>query len=114
MELSVILVNDRVIRNLNRVYRGLDKVTDVLSFPQNSPFCFSKKTALPVHLGDLAISLPRAKKQAVEYGVNFYDELTRLLVHGLLHLLGHDHECGGYKAVKMRKLEREILEGLCR
>lgn len=113
MELSVALLNNRAIRNLNRDYRGLDKVTDVLSFPQNEPFCLSKNSRLPVHLGDIAISVPQAKKQAAEYGVGFYEELSRLLVHGFLHLLGHDHEEGGYKAFKMRKLEKKIMEEVC-
>ncbi|MBF0328551.1 MAG: rRNA maturation RNase YbeY [Nitrospirae bacterium] len=114
LELSVMLVNNRIIKSLNRDYRGIDKVTDVLSFPQNDPFYFSKNSGLPIHLGDIVISIPKAKAQALENCVSFYEELSRLLVHGLLHLLGYDHEDGRHKALKMRRREKELMEILCR
>ncbi|MCL4456248.1 MAG: rRNA maturation RNase YbeY [Nitrospirae bacterium] len=123
-EVSVLLINDRSMRVLNRQYRGKDKTTDVLSFPQYRAearkrgsaaakgFQTSKlpdfQTSAQV-LGDIVINLHRAERQAKEYGVTFYREVERLLIHGLLHLLGYDHEKSGYEARKMRKLEEELL-----
>jgi probable rRNA maturation factor len=88
--LSVCLVEDNEIRGLNRDHRGLDEVTDVLSFPVDG------LDPLPLdmerELGDVVISLPQARRQAVDEGVTELDELTSLLVHGVLHLVGFDHE----------------------
>jgi probable rRNA maturation factor len=126
-EVSVLFVNDRKMRELNLQYRGKDKTTDVLSFPQYSAEvrkCGSDGTKgfqtskLPdfrtsaLVLGDIVISLPRAKRQALEHGVTFYEEVTRLLIHGLLHLLGYDHERNKYQARKMREMEKELLSAL--
>jgi probable rRNA maturation factor len=112
MELGVLLVGDRRMMSLNRSYRGKNITTDVLSFPQiGEGKCCS--TYAPCPLGDIVICLPQARRQAAEYGFTFYEELTRLVIHGLLHLLGHDHEKSAYKAKKMRKLEKEIFEQLC-
>jgi probable rRNA maturation factor len=92
-------------KQLNADYRGINKVTDVLSF----------ETALPVQhdggaiLGDVVINIPRAESQAKEYGTTFYEELFRLLIHGTLHLLGYDHEESYYRARKMRNKEEELL-----
>ncbi len=80
----------------------MDKTTDVLSFPQDDR----------VLLGDIVINLQAAKRQAVEYGHSLSRELNRLIIHGLLHLLGYDHEQGGYADRKMRKKEEELLEYL--
>ncbi len=115
LEVSVLLVNDAGMRRLNRLYRGIDRTTDVLSFPLMTSFT-SHTTSFtsPLLLGDIVISLPQAKRQAKEYETTFYRELARLLVHGLLHLLGYDHEKKGYEAVKMRRLEAELAEVICR
>lgn len=107
VEVSVLLVNDAAMRRLNHRYRGIDRTTDVLSFPQG-PF-----PAAPLFLGDIVISLPQARRQAYEYQTPFKRELARLLVHGLLHLLGYDHEKNSYQAAKMRRLEEELDEVLC-
>ncbi len=80
----------------------MDKTTDVLSFPQDDRLL----------LGDIVINLQAAKRQAVEYGHSLSRELNRLLIHGLLHLLGYDHEKGRYADRKMRKKEEELLEYL--
>lgn len=108
-EISILLVGDRRMRKLNLYYRGKDKTTDVLSFPQidisNLP---SDSSSLL--LGDIVINLHQAKRQAVERGLNLYDEIYQLLIHGLLHLLGYDHEINRYHAKKMRRLERELFE----
>jgi len=99
-ELSLLLVTDRAVRVLNRDYRGKDKATDVLSFPQDAPGGL---------LGDVVISLDTAKRQAAERGLALSDELVRLLVHGVCHLRGFDHETGDADARRMAKEERRLL-----
>ncbi len=95
-------------RALNSRYRGIEKTTDVLSFPMSE----KGSTAESGPLGDIVICVPRTQSQAREYGVSFRAELLRLLVHGLLHLLGYDHETGAYQKTKMEKKERELLNAL--
>jgi probable rRNA maturation factor len=84
-EVDVLLAGDRTLRRLNRAYRGKDKATDVLSFP-------AAEELAGEHGGDLAISLDTAKRQAEEHGHTLRDEVRVLLLHGLLHLSGMDHE----------------------
>jgi probable rRNA maturation factor len=91
VQLSVLLTGDAHMRRLNHRWRGLDRPTDVLSFAA------AEGTELPVHegarhLGDLAVSVMTARRQARTAGRNLEEELRTLLVHGLLHLLGHDHQ----------------------
>ncbi len=86
-ELSVLLTNDRVLRELNRSHRGIDKPTDVLAFPM---WDGGAPPVIPV-LGDIAISLETARAQAVRGRRRIIDEVSFLLAHGLLHLLGLDH-----------------------
>ena len=88
-ELSVLLVSDRGMRKLNREYRGKDQATDVLSFPQAEPKAAARARG---PIGDVVISLQTALRQAAEGGWSLKAELRRLLAHGLLHCLGHDHE----------------------
>ena len=103
-ELSVLVTGDDEIRELNRQYRGLDRPTDVLAFPQlDSDNNFGN--AGHDLLGDVVISRQRAEVQAREQGVQFDIEMRRLLVHGILHLLGYDHEGSDEDAVAMRELE---------
>lgn len=92
-QLSVLLCGDRRMRGLNRVYRGLDRTTDVLSFP-SGPAPSRPPRRLPPggFLGDLAISVPCAARQARQGGHGRSREVQILLAHGLLHLLGFDHE----------------------
>jgi len=116
VELSVVFVNDRRMKELNRTYRSIDKTTDVLSFPLYGSMK-ELRQALKTHpdtvlLGDIVINLHKTVEQAVEHGNTFYEELTFLLVHGLLHLTGYDHETGAYQARKMRKKESELLDAL--
>jgi probable rRNA maturation factor len=82
---EVLLADDRTLRRLNRDFRGKDKATDVLSFPAAEEFAGE-------HAGDLAISLDTAARQAREHGHSLRDEVRVLLLHGLLHLSGMDHE----------------------
>lgn len=108
-EISLLLVNDKKMMELNRQYRGIDKTTDVLSFPQITKFKnFKHLTAL----GDIVINIHLAKRHAKEHGMTFYEELNWLLIHGILHLFGYDHEKNKYQAKKMRMLEIKLLEAI--
>lgn len=110
-ELSVLFAGQRRMRKLNLLWRGVDSTTDVLSFPMYaSPREFPKEGEFL--LGDIAIDPLRAKEQADRRGHSLKGELRLLLVHGILHLMGHDHENGGPGARKMRRKEREVLEAL--
>jgi probable rRNA maturation factor len=100
-ELSLALVTDREIRDLNRQYRGKDKPTDVLSFPLADALC-------PHLLGDVIISIETATRQAQRRGHALLEELQTLLIHGILHLLGYDHEISRREALRMRRKEQEL------
>jgi probable rRNA maturation factor len=138
-------VNDRRIKMLNRQYLGVDKTTDVLSFPQQElktpPFALRTQNLNPplppfskgrdrlatrgrggiirfelrtphFVLGDIVINVQRAREQAVEQGITLHEELKRLIIHGLLHLIGYDHEKSRYQKKKMELKEKELLEAL--
>jgi len=107
-ELSVVLVSDRVIRRLNREWRGKDRATDVLSFPQHE----GAGPAPAALLGDVVISLATAKRQARERDETLAVECERLLIHGLLHLLGYDHERSAAEARRMQRRERALVQAL--
>jgi probable rRNA maturation factor len=94
-------------RALNNSWRGKDKSTDVLSFSQVEGMAVPPGG--PHLLGDVVISMPTAARQAVARGHTLEEEMARLLVHGILHLLGHDHVHGGWQAKKMRAEERRLL-----
>jgi probable rRNA maturation factor len=87
-ELSILLTDDDQIQRLNRLYRNIDRPTDVLSFSQRQGDLPDHPSAL---LGDVVISTPTAERQAIERGHSVAAEVTRLLAHGLLHLMGWDH-----------------------
>jgi len=93
-ELSIVFVDDKFIRDLNRRYRGIDAATDVLSFTQSGDENAGDKEvgAKEYLLGDVVVSLERANRQAGEYGHSFYREAAYLVVHGTLHLLGYHHD----------------------
>ncbi len=98
-EISVVITGDAEIRALNARFRGIDATTDVLSFVEEDtalPFVLPPD-ALP-YLGDVIVSLPRAQSQAQEHGHSVETELQLLLVHGVLHLLGYDHDTPASKA----------------
>ncbi|MEK6695340.1 MAG: rRNA maturation RNase YbeY [Nitrospirota bacterium] len=133
-ELSLVLVSDRRMRSLNRRYRKKDQTTDVLAFPlferRSRPVAreatgtptsrLRKPQALPgdasdgqpMLLGDVVISMPTAKRQASEFGHSLRDEITRLLVHGVLHLLGYDHERSERDALLMTRKEKAVLRAI--
>ncbi|HEX5647304.1 MAG TPA: rRNA maturation RNase YbeY [Nitrospira sp.] len=106
-ELSLELVGDRRMRRLNRMYRKKDRTTDVLAFPMRE-----SHNPCPMLLGDVVISVPTARRQAKESGRSLGDELAALLVHGVLHLCGYDHERSAREAVRMRRRETAIVKML--
>ena len=117
VEVSVMFTEDDMIREINEEYRGIDKVTDVLSFPQME---FSEAGVIPreympdgtnypeLVLGDIVLNVERARSQAIEYGHSFYREAGYLTVHSMLHLLGYDHENDDDKKI-MREKEEIIM-----
>jgi len=86
---SLVLVSDKKIRELNRLWRGFDKPTDVLSFPMETEI---PEKSLPYELGEIIVSMDTAIRQAEDYGHSFERELAFLIAHGMLHVLGFDHE----------------------
>lgn len=109
-ELSVLVCDDATIHPLNRDYRGKDKPTDVLSFAQREGIAFPDAGEDEV-LGDVVISLETAVRQATERSHPVAQEVRVLLVHGICHLLGYDHEQDD-EAEEMEALEREILASM--
>ena len=96
---TIAFVSDKNIRRLNKQFRKVDRVTDVLSFPANDE----------TNLGDIAISVPTAAAQAKENGLTFDTEIAQLILHGLLHLSGYDHETDNGE---MNRLELRLREQL--
>lgn len=110
-ELSLVLVADQRMRTLNRRYRKKDRTTDVLAFPlQRVPLTLTPFP--PALLGDVVISMETAKRQAASRGHSLRDELTRLLIHGVLHLMGYDHERSERDATIMARKERAVLRAI--
>jgi probable rRNA maturation factor len=98
---TIAFISDRAIRDLNRRFRGRNSATDVLSFP-NERDAFENQSE--VNLGDVLISIERAEAQAAEHGLEFDEEVAQLILHGLLHLCGYDHETdeGEMNALELR------------
>lgn len=130
-ELSILFVDDSGMKELNHKFRGIDRTTDVLSFPQiqskiqdarfriqdkkNRASCIvNHKPFAGLVLGDIVINLQASKRQAPEHKLTFNEELRWLLIHGILHLLGYDHERSKYAEVKMRTKEKELIRYLAR
>lgn len=95
-DLTILLTDDEQIQQFNRDYRGVDSPTDVLSFPAGEPLL--ELVDLDPYLGDIAVSVPFAERQAAQAGHDLLAELQLLVVHGVLHLLGHDHADAEEKA----------------
>ena len=106
-ELTIVLTDDTQIQDLNRDYLGIDSPTDVLSFPASE----SDPETGATYIGDIIISMPYAAKSAEKAGHPVESEVQLLVVHGVLHLLGHDHAEPKEKT-KMWKAQAEILETL--
>ncbi|GIX48672.1 MAG: endoribonuclease YbeY [Candidatus Tectimicrobiota bacterium] len=103
-EVNVVLVGERAMRRLNRAYRHRDAPTNVLAFPQEG-----EPPAGPRVLGDVVVSLPTAAREAQAAGQSLLDYVTYLAIHGLLHLLGYDHERSPQEHRRMRRRERAVL-----
>jgi len=102
---TVAFVSDTKIRELNRRFRGIDSATDVLSFPD----AVAEKQRQGRNLGDIAVSVERAELQAKENGLRFDEEISQLILHGLLHLCGYDHETDNGE---MNRLELRLRKKL--
>ena len=115
--ISVLLTDDEGIRTVNREFRGVDRATDVLSFPLNEltpgafdpDDCDTDPATGAAMLGDMMISLPRCAEQGEEFGHGFERELQYLTVHSVLHLLGYDHVDEGEMKKQMRAREKAIM-----
>jgi probable rRNA maturation factor len=110
VELAVVLANDVEQRGLNRDWRGIDRPTNVLSFPAWEPRAPAPPGA-PLLLGDVVLALETVAREAEAQGKPFADHLSHLVVHGVLHLLGYDHQTE-IEAGVMETLETSILAGL--
>ena len=118
-EVSIVLADDRFARRLNRDRRGIDRPTNVLSFPiltsdqlkrpESGAVC--NGDGVPLILGDVVVAFDISSREAREQGRSLGDHLSHLIVHGVLHLLGHDHGADG-EARRMEGLESDILSGL--
>jgi probable rRNA maturation factor len=105
-ELSVVVVDNDEIQDLNKTYLGHDRPTNVISFPQQE----GDGPAGP-HLGDVVISIERASEEALEAGMGLDERMLQLLIHGICHLLGYDHEEGSTKdqASAMEEVEESLF-----
>jgi probable rRNA maturation factor len=105
-DVTVSFVSDRAMRDLNRMWRGKRATTDVLSFPSEQAE-FEKLAGL--NLGDIVISIEQAERQAKDHGLSFENEIAQLILHGLLHLSGYDHETD---RGEMNRLELKLRKRL--
>ncbi|MDX9689595.1 MAG: rRNA maturation RNase YbeY [Proteobacteria bacterium] len=117
-EANVLLTTDRAVQRLNRDFRGKDKPTNVLSFPQfeaRDLMALAKKRNFndknPICVGDIAIAYGTVAKEAKAEGKTILDHATHLTIHGLLHLFGYDHDTL-VRANKMEKVEKEVMASL--
>lgn len=115
--ISVMLTDDEGIQTVNREFRGVDRATDVLSFPMNElvpgefdeESCEHDMDSGAVMLGDMMISIPRCEEQGEEFGHGYKREIMYLTVHSVLHLLGYDHIDEGEMKAQMRAREKAIM-----
>ena len=115
VELGVVLADDAFVRTLNRDYRGQDRATDVLSFPVHEPPQLDRPPGeMPLMLGDVVLARETVQRDSASAGVGLADRVSHLVVHGVLHLLGHDHDEPDAER-RMHALESRTLLalGLC-
>lgn len=105
--LTVLTTDDETLQELNNRFLGIDAPTDVLAFPEAAEAPLGEGET--PSLGEIAISVPTAARQAAELGHPLADELRHLLAHGILHLCGYDHEAGGEEAARMQAREEHYL-----
>ena len=110
VEASLVLADDDALRTLNRDYRGRDKATNVLSFPASETDS-ERAPGAPRMLGDVIVAFGTAAAEAAAQGKSLADHLSHLVVHGMLHLLGHGHQTEA-DAERMERLETRVLAGL--
>ena len=122
LEVAIDFVSESDIKNLNLEFRGIDRVTDVLSFPSfqisageildtknEEVLLFELDNGL-IHFGDMALCLKQTKRQAKEFGVSLESEIKKLVIHSMLHLMGYDHiEDGDYEIMKVQEEKLEKL-----
>jgi probable rRNA maturation factor len=111
VEISVVLADDAMVRTLNRDHRGKDRPTNVLSFPIATAGTAGGADAVPTMLGDVVLACETVIAEAAAQGKSVADHLRHLVVHGVLHLAGHDHEDDA-EAERMERLETRILADL--
>ena len=115
VELGLVIADDDTVHELNRDYRNVDRTTDVIAFSlserglDNQPFITPPDNV--IHLGEVVVSYPQAKRQAHEQRHSLERELALLVAHGVLHLLGYDHELPE-QAEKMRAMEARVLDAI--
>ncbi len=110
--LAIVITDDDAVRKLNAEFLGIDEPTDVLSFPNEPDDSFVAPPGAAPHLGDIAISLDTARRQADSVGHPLHNELAHLLVHGILHLCGYDHVDSPEDEAAMRAREEHYLGDL--
>ncbi|MDI6591708.1 MAG: rRNA maturation RNase YbeY [Patescibacteria group bacterium] len=112
-DLSIALIGQGRIRKINKRYRGKNRVTDVLAFPETKVLLENFKVG-PLQkipsLGEIVICLREVKKNAKRYGSSFEKELARVLIHGILHLLGYNHEISEEKAKEMEEKQNQYIK----
>lgn len=113
-ELGILFVGDQRMKGLNHRYRGKNRTTDVLAFAMREARTLHTSRPTPDMLGDVVISVSTAWRQAIEAGRSLDEELTWLLVHGILHLCGYDHERSEKEARRMHRRERMLLRSIAR
>ncbi|MBC7950689.1 MAG: rRNA maturation RNase YbeY [Rhodospirillaceae bacterium] len=109
LEISVVLADDATVQVLNREWRGKDKPTNVLSFASLDDDDAPRPPGAPLLLGDIILAFETCRAEAVEQGKPMAEHLSHLVVHGVLHLLGYDHEEDEIEAEEMERLEAAIL-----
>ena len=106
LEISISFVTNDEIKYLNKEFRGINKITDVLSFPMDLDFIIEGENEI---LGDIIISTERAKEQALDYGHSVEREIIYLIIHSIFHLFGYDHMIENDK-IEMRKKEKKTIK----
>jgi len=109
--ITLIAVNNEYIQGINKDFRSKNQPTDIITFAyRENPF--PQNLDRIEHLGDVYISIEKAEENSGIYGVDFIEEITRLIVHGILHLIGYDHEGSDEDTEKMKQQEEDVLKSL--
>ena len=109
ISVNIILTDNKFIQSINKNYRKKNSPTDVISFAYRDDDLFPSHKGNMEELGDVYISLEKASEQSLDFGVSLKDELKRLLIHGILHLLGYDHELSAEEEKKMSDMEDNVF-----